>query len=42
MESELRAAKTPQEWLDAMRDRLSRRASADNDNNTAAAVWIDI
>lgn len=42
MESELRAAKTPQEWLDAMRNRLSRRASADNDNNTAAAVWIDI
>lgn len=42
MEEDLRAAADPQGWLDAMRGRLSRRTPPDNDNNTAAAVWLDL
>lgn len=42
MEEDLRAAGGPQEWLEAMRKRLARRASPDHDNNSAAAVWLDI
>lgn len=42
MEEDLRTAADPQGWLDAMRGRLSRRTPPDNDNNTAAAVWLDL
>ena len=42
MEEDLRTAADPQKWLDAMRGRLSRRTPPDNDNNTAAAVWLDL
>jgi len=38
---DLRSAKDPQSWLDAMRNRLKARIPSDNDNNTAAVVWLD-
>lgn len=41
MEFDLRAAASPEEWLEKMRERLSRRVPDNNDNNTAAAVWVD-
>lgn len=41
MEEDLALSRTPQEWLDRMRARLVKRIPADNDNNTAAAVWLD-
>lgn len=41
MEADLAAAVDPQEWLDRMRARLRVRVPSDNDNNTAAAVWVD-
>ncbi|MGM9619737.1 MAG: PP2C family protein-serine/threonine phosphatase [Oscillospiraceae bacterium] len=40
MERELAAAASPQDWLDRMRALLNSRIPADNDNNTAAAVWV--
>lgn len=42
MEQTLRSARSPQAWLDAMRALLMGRVPADNDNNTAAAAWLDI
>ncbi len=42
MASELRLSKSPDEWIAAMRKILSRRVPSDNDNNTAAAAWIEI
>lgn len=42
MEAELCAAKDPEDWLRRMRTLLSARTPADNDNNTAAAVWLEI
>ncbi|MCM1039015.1 MAG: protein phosphatase 2C domain-containing protein [Roseburia sp.] len=42
MEQELQAADSPQDWLERMRSHLEGRAEDDNDNNTAAAVWITI
>lgn len=42
MERELRASSSPGEWLDRMRSCLSQRVHGDNDNNTAAAVWLSI
>lgn len=41
MERELAAAASPRQWLDSMRSLLSARAPADNDNNSAAAVWVE-
>ena len=40
MAADLCAAEGPEEWLEKMRERLSRRVPEDNDNNTAAAVWL--
>lgn len=41
MERELAASATPQQWLDRMRALLRYRVPADNDNNSAAAVWVE-
>ncbi len=41
MVDDLAAAGSPEEWLDKMRARLSARAPEDNDNNSAAAVWVE-
>lgn len=41
MEADLRAASGPEDWLERMRARLKARIPADNDNNTAAAVWLE-
>lgn len=40
MEEDLQRAGSVQQWLDAMRTRLAARVPPDNDNNTAAAVWV--
>lgn len=40
MEEDLRAAAGPEDWLSRMRRRLTERVTGDNDNNTAAAVWL--
>ena len=42
MGQDLAAAADPADWIARMRARLRARVPADNDNNTAAAVWIDI
>ena len=39
MEADLAEAADPEDWLERMRRRLAARVPADNDNNTAAAVW---
>ena len=41
LERDLAEAVGPEDWLERMRRRLKKRAPADNDNNTAAAVWIN-
>lgn len=45
MEEALRQAGTPKEWLENMRGflqrRLAERGQTENDNNTAAAVWME-
>lgn len=41
MEEDLAKAAGPEDWLERMRWRLKKRIPADNDNNTAAAVWVD-
>lgn len=40
MERELKASSSPEEWLERMRSCLRPRVDGDNDNNTAAAVWL--
>jgi len=40
MEADLKTAVSPENWLELMRIRLNRRIPHDNDNNTAAAVWL--
>ena len=40
MEEDLRLAKDPQDWLSRMRERLKERIPENNDNNTAAVVWL--
>lgn len=40
MEEDLRLAADPEDWLARMRQRLKERIAHDNDNNTAAAVWL--
>lgn len=43
MAGELRDASDPGDWLRRMRRHIAERAGgADSDNNTAAAVWVDI
>ena len=40
MEEDLASSGGPEEWLTRMRERLKKRTPPDNDNNTAAAVWV--
>ena len=42
MEEDLAAASGPLDWLARMRKRLTDRVPPDNDNNTAAAAWLDV
>lgn len=42
MISELHSASSPGDWLERMRRYIDKRAGDDNDNNTAAAVWVEI
>ena len=42
MEKDLSASFSPEDWLEHMRSRLAARVPADNDNNSAAAVWVDM
>ena len=42
MAADLAAAAGPLDWLSKMRGRLMARVPADNDNNTAAAAWVEI
>lgn len=42
MEVDLRMASSPEDWLERMRKRLAFQIPPDNDNNTAAAVWMDV
>ena len=35
------ALPVPEDWLARMRARLAARVPDNNDNNTAAAVWLD-
>lgn len=41
MEECLRAAQNPQDWLERMREILLSRIPVDNDNNSAAALWLE-
>ena len=41
MVDDLAAAAGPEDWLNKMRARLAGRVNGDNDNNTAAAVWVE-
>lgn len=41
MEAALGQAETPKQWLEQMRQLLARRAPSDNDNNSAAAIWVE-
>ena len=40
MAEELRLAKDPEDWLSRMREHLRGRIPQNNDNNTAAVVWL--
>ena len=42
MAADLVRAVDPLDWLARMRSRLIARVPPDNDNNTAAAAWVDI
>lgn len=41
MTEDLLRARSPQEWLDLMRARLMKRIPPNNDNNSAAVVWLE-
>lgn len=41
METDLQQSSGPEDWLERMRSRLKQRIPNDNDNNTAAAVWLE-
>ncbi len=41
MAEDLKQAVSPEDWLKKMRARLQQRVPADNDNNTAAVLWLD-
>lgn len=40
METDLADSATPEEWIEKMRQRLKKKIPKDNDNNTAAAIWV--
>lgn len=42
MESELAKSSSPEEWIANMRKIHKTRIPSDNDNNTAAALWLDV
>lgn len=42
MERELAVSASPQDWLDRMRRLLDGRVNGENDNHTAAAVWLTV
>ena len=42
MERELKLSASPKEWLERMKQLLDGRAGKENDNNTAAAVWLSV
>ena len=42
MEQELNVAHDPADWIERMRKHLNNRIPEDNDNNTAAAAWLEI
>ncbi len=42
MADDLAVSSDPLDWLVRMRSRLLARVPSDNDNNTAAAAWVDI
>ncbi len=42
MEEDLRAAANPEDWLARMCARLRGKTPPDHDNNTAAAVWLEL
>ena len=41
MEECLRSAQDPQDWLERMREILYNRVPEDNDNNSAAVLWLE-
>lgn len=42
MEQTLGSASSPEDWVERMRGILKGRIPQDNDNNTAAAVWVTV
>lgn len=42
MEEQLRLSESVEDWLSRMKHILDGRAEQDNDNNTAAAVWMTV
>ena len=42
MAVELLTASGPAEWLERMRRHIANRAGSENDNNTAAAIWVEL
>lgn len=40
MEQDLSLASSPEDWINRMRSRLEKRIPPDNDNNSAAALWV--
>lgn len=40
MEEDLQTSANPDEWIAKMRRRMQNRIPKDNDNNSAAAVWV--
>lgn len=42
MQNELSAASSPEDWIARMRKIHAGRVPSDNDNNTAAAVWVNV
>ena len=42
MTASLAQSSSPREWVEKMRDLLRQRAPQNNDNNTAAAVWLNV
>ena len=42
VDGSLGSAADPEDWLGRMRARLAGRVPSNNDNNTAAAVWVDM
>ena len=42
MAVELLTASSAAEWLERMRRHIANRAGSENDNNTAAAIWVEL